>query len=253
MVKKARKRRKKRHVRASRQSHRLGAAEYAAIPNQVFLGIPWKTVRPKYEKVADKLRKTFPISFVIVGRDQSQDAEDLLVVIKKRLLTSSHAIFDATGGNANVSLEFGFADAHDIPRALYLSVHRASRRASKESWIIADLAGKKQNRYTTVQSLERLLRQFCQNHPYTKRVEQFLSKAVSRRKKGQRKRIRTLVLKILHQLDGDGRARRADVVQQLQADPSAYSRDEVDSMILCMHQGGLITSLQGPYSTVTVK
>ena len=124
-----------------------------AIPNQVFLAIPWNIVRPKYERVVAKLRKSNPIMFVIVGRDENQDAEDLLEVIKKRLLTSSYAIFDATGGNANVSLEFGFADANDIPRELYLSVHRSSKRASKESPIIADLADKKQNRYTTVESL----------------------------------------------------------------------------------------------------
>jgi hypothetical protein len=171
----------------------------------VFLGVPWKAVRPKYERIVEKLKKTFPISFVIVGRDQNQDADDLLEVIKKRLQTSSYAIFDATGGNANVSLEFGFADANDIPRALYLSVHQASARASKESPIIADLAGKRQNRYTNTEALERLLRQFCQNHAYTKRFEQFLS-GFSRRRTGK-KRLRSLCLKIEHQLDGDGKAR----------------------------------------------
>jgi hypothetical protein len=48
----------------------------------VFLGVPWKTVRPKYEGIIVNLSKTYPISFVIVGRDQNQDAEDLLEVIK---------------------------------------------------------------------------------------------------------------------------------------------------------------------------
>ncbi len=228
-------------------------AQYAAVPNQVFLGVPWKTVRPKYERVVEKLRKTFPISFVIVGRDQNQDAEDLLEVIRKLLLTSSYAIFDATGGNANVSLEFGFADANDIPRALYLSVHRASRGASKESPIIADLAGKKQNRYAQAAALEKLLRQFCQNHAYTKRFEQFLNTSFRRRSKGDKKRFRSLSVKIVHQLDGDGKARRADVVQNLQADQSQYTREEIDDMILRMHTAGLIESIQGPYSTVTVR
>src|SRR5712692_8607564 len=120
-------------------------SEFAAIPNQVFLGLPWKTVRPKYERLVEKLRKTYPLAFVIVGREENQDAEDLLEVIKKRILTCSYAIFDATGGNANVSLEFGFADANDVPRALYLSTHKAAKAASRESPIIADLAGKKQN------------------------------------------------------------------------------------------------------------
>ncbi|MBK8179457.1 MAG: hypothetical protein IPK67_11345 [Planctomycetes bacterium] len=139
---------------------KVSPIQYAVIPNQVFLGIPWKTVRPKYEGIVDKLKKTFPISFVIVGRDDNQDAEDLLEVIKKRLLSSSHAIFDATGGNANVSLEFGLR----MPRtfhARYVSVHGASEEGLKESPIIADLAGKKQNRYSQTDGLEKLLRQFC--------------------------------------------------------------------------------------------
>lgn len=232
---------------------RPSTPQYAAIPNQVFLGLPWKTVRPKYERIAEKLKKSFPISFVIVGRDQNQDAEDLLEVIKKRLLTSSYAIFDATGGNANVSLEFGFADANDIPRALYLSVHGSSKRASNESPIIADLAGTKQNRYAQIEALEKLLRQSCQGHAYTKRFEHFLTTAFGRRSKGAKKRLRSLGLKIIHQLDGDGKARRVDVVQNLQADVARYTRDEIDDMILRMHRQGLIESIQGPYSTVTVK
>uniref|UniRef100_A0A832I860 Uncharacterized protein n=1 Tax=Eiseniibacteriota bacterium TaxID=2212470 RepID=A0A832I860_UNCEI len=235
-----------------KHTRRAATTQYAAIPNQVFLGVPWKTVRPKYERIIDKLKKSYPIAFVIVGRDQNQDAEDLLEVIKKRLLTSSYAIFDATGGNANVSLEFGFADANDIPRALYLSIHRASKRASKESPIIADLAGKKQNRYAQEEALERLLRQFCQNHAYTRRFEQFLTTSFRHKSKGNKRRLRSLALKIVHQLAGDGRARRADVVQNLQADPSRYTRTEIDDMILRMHRNGLVESVQGPYSTVTV-
>jgi hypothetical protein len=234
------------------KTRKSGAPQYAAIPNQVFLGVPWKTVRSKYEKIGERLRRSFPLSFVIVGREDNQDAEDLLEVIKKRILTSSYAIFDATGGNANVSLEFGFADANDVPRALYVSVHQASKRASKESPIIADLAGKKQNRYAQTTALEKLLRQFSQSHSYTKRFEQFLASNFKKRPKGAKKRLRGLALKIIHQLAADGKARRSDVVQNLQADPAAYTRDEIDDMIARMHAAGLVNSVQGPYSTVTV-
>lgn len=236
---------------AKKRSTRTQGPQEAAIPNQVFLGVPWKTVRPKYERIVERFRKTFPLSFAIVGREDNQDAEDLLEVIKKRILTSSYAIFDATGGNANVSLEFGFADANDVPRALYLSTHKASKRASKESPIIADLAGKKQNRYAQTTGLERLLRQFCQNHAYTKRFEQFLA-GFRRRPKSEKKRLRSLCLKIVHQLDGEGKARRANVVQNLLADPVRYRRDDIDDMILRMHNAELITSVQGPHSIVTV-
>jgi hypothetical protein len=118
------------------------------IPNQVFIGCPWKTIRAKYEQVIGKLQKSYPLSYTVVGRKQQQDAEDLLAVIKDKLLTSSYAIFDATGGNANVSLEYGLAEAEDIPRLLYLCTHGAARRSTKDQPIISDLAGKRRMQYT---------------------------------------------------------------------------------------------------------
>ena len=81
-------------------------APSVVIPNQVFIGLPWKNVRATYERVIDRLHLTYPISFVIVGREDGQDAEDLLEVIKDRVQSSTFAIFDATDGNANVSNGF---------------------------------------------------------------------------------------------------------------------------------------------------
>ncbi len=113
------------------------------IANQVFIGCPWRTIRPKYDRRIDKLNKKFSLSFILVGREQDQTAEDLLTVIKTKLLSSSYAIFDVTAGNANVSLEFGIAETSEIDAALYLNVHGANRRSSEDSAIISDLAGKR--------------------------------------------------------------------------------------------------------------
>jgi hypothetical protein len=223
------------------------------IANQVFLGIPWRNVRPKYERAVAELRKTSPLSFIIVGRDDSQDAEDLLTVIKRKLETSSYAIFDATGGNANVSYEYGFAEARDIPRALYLSDHQHAKKVTRESPIISDLAAKKQNRYKQENALHRLLEQFSDNHAYSKRLEKFLKTAFKKAAKGQKRRKRTLAMKLIHQLDGDGAARRSDVVQALQAEPTGYKREEIDEMILAMHRAELIDSQQGPHSKLTIR
>lgn len=222
------------------------------VANQVFLAIPWKTVRPKYEAAVKALERKFPLSFIIVGRDDNQDAEDLLEVIKRKLKTSSYAIFDATGGNANVSLEFGFADAMDIPRALYVSIHKASKKATKESPIIADLAGKKQNRYANAAGLRKLLTQFSGQHSYTKRFAQVFAKSRRGKLKSAKRRSRSLAIKLIHQLRNDGTARRADVIQNLQADPSGYTRDEITEMISTLHGHELVKSVQGPHSTVTV-
>jgi len=68
-----------------------------------------------------------------VGRGDSQEAQDLLDVIKERLFPSSLAVFDATGGNANVSLEFGLAEANEIPCA---------KTANKMTAIPADMVTK---------------------------------------------------------------------------------------------------------------
>src|SRR4051812_31915807 len=98
-------------------------------PNQVFVGLPWKNVRAKYDRIIDKLAKKYPLHFTIVGRDDNQDAAALFEVIKERIGSSSYAVFDATGGNANVSLEYGYAEGLEVPRAIFLSAHKAAQRA----------------------------------------------------------------------------------------------------------------------------
>jgi len=106
------------------------------IPNQIFIGCPWHTIRHKYEVAINRLNHKYPLSFVIIGRSPEQDAIDLLKIIKEKLLRSSTAIFDATAGNPNVSLEFGLAEASEIPRILYISRHGATKQEKKQ---IADV------------------------------------------------------------------------------------------------------------------
>jgi hypothetical protein len=184
------------------------------IANQVFVGLPWRNVRARYERRIDKLEQKYPLHFAIVGRKDAQDAEDLLQVITERIDTSSYGIFDATGGNANVSLEYGYAEAVELPRALYLSTHKAAT-GSKTGTIISDLGGKRRVEYTNESSLRSRLDAFCKDHNYTKRFESFMQKRFSKRRRGQKKRRRTLALKLIHYLDSKVKARRADMVQSL--------------------------------------
>jgi len=223
------------------------------IANQVFIGCPWKIVRAKYERAIDSLSKKYPVSFIIIGRDDGQDAEDLLKIIKEKLLSSSSAIFDATGGNPNVSLEFGIAETNDIPRALYLSSHAAAARASQDSAIIADLAGKRRQQYTQEPRLRSLLGAFCRDHAYSKRFESFLQKRFRRAGKGPKKRARALALKVLHALDGQPNVRRADLVQSLLANYSNYKQREIDEMLSQLNRAGLIRIEPGRYSSVSVR
>jgi hypothetical protein len=222
------------------------------IANQVFLAIPWKGTRPKYEACTDRLKSRSPLSFVIVGRADNQDADDLLQVIKERIEGSSYAIFDASGGNANVSLEYGYAEALDIPRVLYVSTHGRRTTTSTDPPIIADLAGKRRNQYKQEAGLRRLLDEFSKQHSYTIRFERFLADTGKRRNKGAKKRNRALALKVIHALDGQSDTRRADIVQQLLADQSRYLEEEINGMIWKLHTAGLIRSQQGPYSRVQI-
>lgn len=222
------------------------------IPNQIFIGCPWKNIRGKYERVIGKLTKSFPLSYVIVGRDEEQDAEDLLAIIKTKLLSSSHAIFDATDGNANVSLEYGLAEAEDLPRVLYLCTHGASRRISKDHPIISDLAGKRRMQYAQESRLSALLSSFSKRHSYTVRFERFLKDQFRGLPKGQKRRARYLALKVIHSLDEKESVRREDIVLNLQADISKYKETEIDNMIKSLHRVRLIVASPGRYSTVTM-
>ncbi len=220
------------------------------IPNQVFIGAPWSVVRPKYERTIAKLKKKFPLSFAIVGRGDGQEAEDLLDVIKRRIDASSFVVFDATGGNANVSLEFGYAEALGLKRALYVSTHKAAKRARKDSPIIADLAGKKHNQYKQEAGLLSLLEELAELHDYTRRFENFLAKSFKSATRGQKKSWRAMALKLVHLLDGTPKVRRVDAVQNLQAE--GYRADDIDELIKKMRDAGLLHSQQGPHSRVWI-
>lgn len=218
------------------------------IPNQIFIGCPWKTIRPKYEKIIDDFRKKFPLSFLLVGRTADQNAEDLLSIIKNKLFSSSHAVFDASGGNANVSLEYGLAEANEIPRAIYITKHKMARNPERDSAIISDLAGKKRNEYKQVSGLSRLLMELAKEHSYTKKFERFLKSNCKHMNKGKKKTFRTLALKAIHYLDDKEKARRTDLVQDLAGE--GYKEDEVNVCIKNLHKAGLIRCTEGRYSDV---
>ncbi len=219
----------------------MAQKKISVIPNQVFVGLPWRNVRPRYDKCIDHLERRYPLHFTIVGRKDAQDAEDLLEVIKTRMDSSSYGIFDATGGNANVSLEYGYAEAVDLPRAIYLSTHKAA--SSSRGDIISDLGGKRRVEYKNEQSLQARLDVFSKDHDYTKRFEAFMVKRVRTKKKGEKRKQRTLALKMVHYFDGKAEARRADLVQATQAE--GYSSREVEDMLKKVHAAGLINVSRG--------
>jgi hypothetical protein len=141
------------------------------VPNQVFVGLPWKNVRAKYDRIIDDFAKKYALYFTIVGRDDGRDAAALFEIIKERIGSSSYAVFDATGGNANVSLEYGYAEGLDVPRAIFLSDHKAAQRTAVGQPIISDLTGMRRVQYKTEKRLAEELERVASEHDYTKRFE----------------------------------------------------------------------------------
>lgn len=156
-------------------------------PNQVFVGLPWKNVRPRYERIIQKLEKKYPLYFTIVGRDDGQDAKALFEVIKVRIASSSYAVFDATGGNANVSLEYGYAEGMEVPRAIFLSAHKAAQKASAGDPIISDLTGMRRVQYKTEATLASELQNFVANTITPSDSRTLCGGFSRRRQKAQRK------------------------------------------------------------------
>ena len=228
----------------------MASSARAFTPNQVFVGIPWKNVRPRYEKVIHKLEQKYPLYFAIVGRKDGQDAQELFELIKLGIAASSYAIFDATGGNANVSLEYGYAEGMEVPRAIFLSSHKAAQKDSAGSPIISDLGGKRRIHYKTQGKLAVELDKFCREHDYTKRFEKALRGALKGKSKGAKKSGRALALKIVHALDGKAKMRRAELVQHLQA--QEYTEHEAEAILTKLHQAGVLKCTVGKYSEAYV-
>lgn len=220
------------------------------IPNQIFVGLPWKNVRKRYEHAIEKLERRYPVHFTIVGRNDGQDAQDLFEIIKQRIQSSSYGIFDATGGNANVSLEYGYAEGLEIPRAIFLSSHKAANKSSASSPIISDLTGKRRVQYKTEKTLLQELEKLCREHDYTKRYEKALASILKNKTRGAKKSSRTLALKTIRAFDGKAKIRRAELVQHLQAE--GYGETQADELLKKMHAAGLVKCTVGKFSEAYV-
>lgn len=220
------------------------------IPNQVFVGLPWKNVRPKYDRIIQRLERTYPVHFTIVGKNDGQDAQDLFEIIKKRIASSSYAIFDATGGNANVSLEYGYAEGIEVPKSIFLSAHKSSQRGPSSSPIISDLHGQRRVQYKTEKSLSLELHKLCREHPYTKRFEKSLTRILKNKRGGAKRKGRTFALRVIRALDERSNLRRAELVQALQV--HGYKNTEIEDMLKKLNSAGVVKSTVGRHANAYV-
>ncbi len=176
-----------------------------------------------------------------------------MTFIKTKLENSSSAVFDVSGGNPNVSLEFGYAEGRNIESSLYISTHGTSRK-SQATAIISDLAGKRRKEYKNERSLKRLLIEFSKSHPYTVKFEKALRVCTTNMNKGQKKSCRALSLKIIHYFDAKekGVVRRDDLQNAVTSMNVNYSDTFVDGWIKKLHTQQLIKVTKGRYSEVAI-
>jgi len=232
------------------RSDNSNMANRTFIPNQVFIGCPWKTIKDKYERRIADMRKKNPLSFILIGREETHDAENLLSLIQRKLDDSSYAIFDATNGNANVSLEFGYAEGKSIPRSLYLSSRKDPKKSSPDHPIISDLAGKKYISYKTERALSKHLYDFAKRHPFTKRFEAYLKKNYTNAPRGIKKSLRALSLKVIHELDDKSQIRRVDLIENLIG--SGYTEEYIEYVLKNLHAANLLNVSRGRTSIVSL-
>jgi len=211
------------------------------IENQFFVGVPWKRIRPKFEGVIDKLKDEYPVHCVIFGRNTGQDADDLWRSIQREIQASAATIFDVTGSNANVALEFGYAEALGKQRVLtrYERKARKGQTARATSSIMSDLAGKVRVPYKNIAALTKAIQKELDRNPYVVRFHN-LAKA---NRWGKRKR--KVAIAIVHQLDGGRRLRKPELTVNVETLFPNMTTVDIPKLIDEMGAGKLLVIKRG--------
>lgn len=208
--------------------------------NQIFLGYPWKTYRAHWEKLVVELHKWSPLHFAAVGRTPGQPAAQLLTRILQTIDRSSAAFFDASAGNPNVALEYGYARATLSEEAIYLfRDENATSASGPGSPIISDLAGAIASQYALNDTrLKDAVQEIAKSHPYFKRFDRFCRQ---RKYKGGTRR---LLVRIIRQLDGKSSMLRRELLDTL-IHESKKSEAYLVRYLKELHKAGLITISKG--------
>lgn len=157
-------------------------------PQQVFLGCPYRPAfRRTYQRLKRELEAESPLQLVLADTAAITSRDTLLGHITDLIRESAGCIFDATGGNPNVSLEVGVAHAlgADFMLTLNTRTRSASIRGPRPAGsrkpgadpskpIIADLQGRNRIEYRSYGGLKKqLVDRFLRRLTYWKRWEDF--------------------------------------------------------------------------------
>lgn len=153
---------------------------------QVFIGCPFTSgVRKTYDRLKLQLEAETPLRVVLADTTSITSTDYLLEHITDLIRESAGCIFDASGGNPNVSLEVGIAHALPVDFLITLNTRkpraaaarsRARGRSSPDRAraIIADLQGRNRLEYKSYRTLkEQVVRRYLSALPYMKRWSEF--------------------------------------------------------------------------------
>lgn len=185
-------------------------------PEQVFIGCPFRSpVRRMYDRLKSDLEARSPLHIVLADTTTISSTDYLLEHITRLIRDSAACLFDATGGNPNVSLEVGIAHALPVDFLLCLSTRKppASRakplRGAADGGrpIIADLQGRNRIEYKTYASLrDQAWKRYLSRLPLMVRWHEF--------EKDHRSFI-PVALKLFQEMRASGRTARARVEAML--------------------------------------
>lgn len=155
--------------------------------HQVFVGCPFLTaIRKNYDQLKVDLEAKTPLHLVLADTTANSSTDYLLEHLTGLIRESAACIFDATGGNPNVSLEVGIAHAlpTDFLLTMYTRKPRSQQRAEKaleaegeRRPIISDLQGRNRVEYKTYRSLlDQVVNRYLSRLPYMQRWLNFTAR-----------------------------------------------------------------------------
>jgi hypothetical protein len=209
------------------------------IANRIFVGYPWDPYKTMWENLAADIHKRFAVHLLAVGRAKGQPATQLLTNIMNALDSSSVAMFDASTGNANVSLEYGYFRAARGEEAAFLFLDEDAKLPVGKTPIISDLAGAVANRYKpTDNRLREAVIALCDEHAYVRRFTKFCRQR--KYKGGPRK----FLVRMIRQLDGRDSILRREFLDDL-VHETKKSEAHINKYLKELHEAGLLTVTRG--------
>lgn len=197
-------------------------------PFQVFIGCPFaREIRSTYDRLKREIEAETPLSLVLADTVGISSSNYLLESITALIRDSAACIFDATGGNANVSLEVGIAHTVPVDYLLTMKTRMPSPKARQRQAgtpevrevrsIISDLQGKNRIEYRQYGALRKQLdTRYLANLPYMRRWHLFAK---------QNKDMVPYAVTLFNDLRSSGRSQTSRLIAHL--DGSGFTASQV--------------------------